>query len=110
MQSMILCTTTPPTAIPTLSLHDALTIWAGGREPDLEALANRFAELGYIDDAAYALAQSRSRSEEHTSELQSPVRLVWRVLLDKQNLSNVTPAERYRLSGRGKGGLIGLVE
>jgi regulatory protein len=34
--------------------------WAGGREPDLEALANRFAELGYIDDAAYALAQSRS--------------------------------------------------
>jgi regulatory protein len=34
--------------------------WAGDREPDLEALANRFTELGYIDDAAYALAQSRS--------------------------------------------------
>jgi regulatory protein len=34
--------------------------WSADREPDLEALANRFAELGYIDDAAYALAQSRS--------------------------------------------------
>jgi len=36
--------------------------WTGDREPDLEALANRFAELGYIDDAAYAVAQSRSLS------------------------------------------------
>src|SRR5690349_19218769 len=36
--------------------------WDGPREPDLEALSNRFAELGYIDDAAYALGQSRSLS------------------------------------------------
>jgi regulatory protein len=36
--------------------------WEGAREPDLEALANRFAELGYVDDAAFALAQSRSLS------------------------------------------------
>ena len=34
--------------------------WDGEREPDLEALANRFAELGYVDDASYALGQSRS--------------------------------------------------
>ena len=34
--------------------------WDGEREPDLEALANRFAEIGYIDDASYALSQSRS--------------------------------------------------
>jgi regulatory protein len=34
--------------------------WDGSREPDLEMLANRFADLGYIDDAAYALSQSRS--------------------------------------------------
>ena len=34
--------------------------WGEEREPDLEALANRFAELGYIDDAGYALGQSRS--------------------------------------------------
>ena len=36
--------------------------WDGERTPDLEALADRFAELGYIDDAAYALGQSRSLS------------------------------------------------
>lgn len=34
--------------------------WDGQREPDLEALASRFAELGYVDDASYALGQSRS--------------------------------------------------
>ena len=36
--------------------------WDGAQEPELEALANRFAELGYIDDSSYALAQSRSLS------------------------------------------------
>ena len=36
--------------------------WDGGREPDLDALANRFAELGYIDDASYAVAKSRALS------------------------------------------------
>ena len=34
--------------------------WADGAAPDLEALAVRFAELGLIDDAAYALAKSRT--------------------------------------------------
>jgi regulatory protein len=34
--------------------------WDDQREPDFDALARRFAELGYIDDAAYALGQSRS--------------------------------------------------
>lgn len=36
--------------------------WDSSRGPDLEALAERFAQLGYIDDAAYALGQSRSLS------------------------------------------------
>jgi regulatory protein len=36
--------------------------WEGDRSADLEGLANRFAGLGYIDDASYALAQSRSLS------------------------------------------------
>ena len=36
--------------------------WATGGEPDLDALAARFAELGLIDDAAFALAKSRSLS------------------------------------------------
>jgi regulatory protein len=34
--------------------------WAGDNEPDLDRLAARFAEIGYVDDAAYALAKSRS--------------------------------------------------
>ena len=36
--------------------------WNEPDEPDLEALARRFCELGYVDDAAYALAKSRSLS------------------------------------------------
>jgi regulatory protein len=36
--------------------------WSEQREPDFEAIAARFSELGYVDDAAYALAKSRSLS------------------------------------------------
>ena len=34
--------------------------WDGERAADIAVLADRFAELGYVDDAAYALGQSRS--------------------------------------------------
>jgi len=34
--------------------------WRGEREPDAAALADRFAELGYIDDAAYALSKAEA--------------------------------------------------
>jgi regulatory protein len=34
--------------------------WDGQREPDLVRIAERFAEQGYIDDAAYALAKSEA--------------------------------------------------
>ena len=34
--------------------------WDGHDGPDLEQIADRFAELGLVDDAAYALAKSRS--------------------------------------------------
>lgn len=34
--------------------------WVEAREPELDALATRFCELGYIDDAAYALAKSQA--------------------------------------------------
>lgn len=34
--------------------------WNGESEPDVESLAERFAEQGYIDDGGYALAKSRS--------------------------------------------------
>jgi len=34
--------------------------WDGAREPDLAGIADRFAEQGYVDDAAYALAKSEA--------------------------------------------------
>ena len=34
--------------------------WDGAREPDLMRIADRFAEQGYVDDAAYALAKSEA--------------------------------------------------
>ena len=34
--------------------------WDGGAAPDVDALAERFAAQGYVDDAAYAMAKSRS--------------------------------------------------
>jgi regulatory protein len=36
--------------------------WDGEGDPNLDQIANRFAELGLVDDAAYALAKSRSLS------------------------------------------------
>jgi regulatory protein len=36
--------------------------WSGSAEPDVQRFAERFAELGYVDDAAYALAKSRALS------------------------------------------------
>jgi len=36
--------------------------WDCDGSPDFEALASRFAELGYVDDAAYALSKSRALS------------------------------------------------
>lgn len=34
--------------------------WDGSREPDLERIAERFAEQGYVDDSSYAMARSQS--------------------------------------------------
>ncbi len=36
--------------------------WISDDEPDLQALAGRFAELGYVDDQSYAAAKSRALS------------------------------------------------
>src|SRR5258708_24859488 len=71
---------TATTEIYTLSLHDALPISI------LAALASalslRFSICAAM--AAFLRAAIRSRSEEHTSELQSPDHLVCRLLLEKK--------------------------
>src|ERR1039457_7641774 len=63
---------TATTEIYTLSLHDALPIW--GRLSVVASLTRRPAR-------APARHHSSTRSEEHTSELQSPCNLVCRLLL-----------------------------
>src|SRR2546426_6461027 len=71
---------TATTEIYTLSLHDALPIFlfigAGCAQPDERS-------AGGQSDAARPDPQF-GRSEEHTSELQSPCNLVCRLLLEKK--------------------------
>src|SRR5207237_9969618 len=84
----------PPTAIYPLSLHDALPICKafkvcrGRSTPSIEterAPASSSASL--IASAASASTSSVSvRSEEHTSELQSHLNLVCRLLLEKKKI------------------------
>src|SRR5207244_9558716 len=95
----------PPTTY-TLSLHDALPIYfLRMAQPDLSArlkelvdsrvaletkLQNETSELSdsrsqqYDDQYAALQKKLASRSEEHTSELQSPDHLVCRLLLEKK--------------------------
>src|SRR5256885_5060637 len=46
-------------------------------------------------------ALAKSRSEEHTSELQSPCNLVCRLLLEKKKKLITKTAMRYKLNTRG---------
>src|SRR5256885_17022091 len=68
---------TATTEIYTLSLHDALPIFAG-------RTGRRGMYLFRHTLATRLLAGGRPRSEEHTSELQSPCNLVCRLLLEKK--------------------------
>src|SRR5256885_16081767 len=64
---------TATTEIYTLSLHDAL--------PISSPLASRWPTM---PSPWFAIMESFYRSEEHTSELQSPCNLVCRLLLEKK--------------------------
>src|SRR5256885_3375225 len=84
---------TATTEIYTLSLHDALPICRGGPGgPAVGELVGRWAAVlaqpgprrakGHPPDRCHQLPPERS--EEHTSELQSPCNLVCRLLLEKK--------------------------
>src|SRR5690348_18491386 len=83
---------TATTEIYTLSLHDALPISdAAGK---FHRAAHR---IGFEHDPAqvvlalqFPAGSCSNRSEEHTSELQSPVHLVCRLLLEKKKTTNKT--------------------
>src|SRR5688500_19273378 len=68
------CTVTATADVYTLSLHDALPICTGWTRP-ARSCSPRLSTA----------PRSTDRSEEHTSELQSPCNLVCRLLLEKKN-------------------------
>src|SRR5258708_26779048 len=75
---------TATTEIYTLSLHDALPILRGvGTATSASPVTIIPAQVG---GSIYVTSlQLANRSEEHTSELQSPDHLVCRLLLEKKN-------------------------
>src|SRR5260370_29173256 len=77
---------TATTEIYTLSLHDALPILNSGEDAQcLRKLDARGQELFECDPRILSTpGYSRIRSEEHTSELQSHLNLVCRLLLEKK--------------------------
>src|SRR5207237_10065317 len=97
------CSHTSTTVIYTLSLHDALPICADLRVLDAHGLlrgiggGRRGRELDSGESARYLGADrenrpgicDRARSEEHTSELQSHLNLVCRLLLEKKKNKNM---------------------
>src|SRR5207248_8849225 len=72
----------PPTAIYTLSLHDALPIYSRRCDQDRGRSAGQC--MGPERQAPDLPFRRQARSEEHTSELQSPYDLVCRLLLEKK--------------------------
>src|SRR5438477_12063326 len=77
---------TPTTEIYTLSLHDALPISLQARRKRSWHEQGRRSPV-WIADGQFGCARRRTdhqRSEEHTSELQSHVNLVCRLLLEKK--------------------------
>ena len=76
---------TATTEIYTLSLHDALPICCRGAEPRGSAqVLTPVIETGSLQRAGAPKRRPGFRSEEHTSELQSPCNLVCRLLLEKK--------------------------
>src|SRR5437764_9835833 len=77
----------PPTEVYTLSLHDALPICScdslGNRTITVGILRN-FKARNICSPPAPGGGGEQMRSEEHTSELQSPMYLVCRLLLEKK--------------------------
>src|SRR5207247_3065191 len=78
---------TPTSDTYTLSLHDAL--------PICPSRGSRWCSLTAPDPAGHRCHNRTTRSEEHTSELQSRVDLVCRLLLEKKK-----PRDAYRHCGR----------
>src|SRR2546426_7313693 len=80
---------TATTEIYTLSLHDALPICVERHRRFLARLLQRVRFGAALGSARRGAAALLHRSEEHTSELQSPCNLVCRLLLEKKKKAEV---------------------
>src|SRR6516162_10333359 len=78
---------TATTEIYTLSLHDALPI-------------STFVDCWTGSSPGFSPLRTRPRSEEHTSELQSPCNLVCRLLLEKKKIEKGTYIHRFYDEGK----------
>src|SRR5260370_31363127 len=82
---------TATTEIYTLSLHDALPIYFGSlRTHEFHLIESKLKPTGaeYTTLARFPFDEME-RSEEHTSELQSHLNLVCRLLLEKKKIPNL---------------------
>src|SRR5256885_2800585 len=93
---------TATTEIYTLSLHDALPIWTlkalkvmalsdrppTGKRPG-SSISRTIENTASWSRSTSHRVSSCSRSEEHTSELQSPCNLVCRLLLEKKKITKM---------------------
>src|SRR5256885_13321216 len=86
-------------AVPQLDLHQRVGAGERMRALGLRALGRQQIEAAAAIDRLAGLAHRivDGRSEEHTSELQSPCNLVCRLLLEKTNCSQV-PTRPTRMS------------
>src|SRR5690348_17886615 len=100
---------TATTEIYTLSLHDALPIsddyshpykdeTDGVKEMPFYAAQAAIAPAGAIVSNITEMSHWVLRSEEHTSELQSPVHLVCRLLLEKKKITYAGDCSRFLLT------------
>lgn len=71
--------------------------WSESTEPDLDRIAARFCELGYIDDAAYALAKSRSLTGRGYGKQR---------LEEKLRIAGIEEADRAEARGHADAGAV----
>src|SRR5437763_10946047 len=96
-----------PPKIYTLSLHDALPIYRQpARLPEHRHRGSR-ERAGALLPLSGGAADRKERSEEHTSELQSPMYLVCRLLLEKKNERGAHRRRPHPRRQRAKPGPIG---
>src|SRR5687768_18166511 len=96
VSSTFFSTYAPTTDNYTLSLHDALPISLGRQEPR-ERLGGRRSGGLLHRAGGDGLGGRGARSEEHTSELQSRLHIVCRLLLEKKNSILADPSTSTKL-------------